>query len=1037
MLRQLLARLDTCFLLIDALDELADAHRRQILSLLPQMVNWGKSRLHVFVSSRLELDLVDGLATFAESQIDLSRFQHDIKADIRRILLARWESGGWPSTHEAWFDLIDSILQETNANFLLSRLALEQLVALLSSGATRRDIQQALTALTFGAERLYDHILKRLPEQSRTLTLLTVQCVAYAARPLRLPELQGMLKIDYSDLLERHEFGSKSVLAIGGGLLNLSEPASGENGTRMVSLIHLTARDYLSEAVPTGWLRMDPHTSHAKIASYCTRHLLRIVSGFDGEQQIHEPGFTAYATEHWLYHALAIEQLGEMPKALATSIAALLQNQAMRHQILSLRNPDWPLSSLTTKEMRELLTDGTPLYYAARLGLFHACEALLELGASPLERGGRYGTPVHAAAVAGNRNIIELLLPKSGLPPDRDALVVSIEPPRHYASRAPTESDRETLRRTIENDEESGRFGSVLQLAVYGGEIRIVQSLLDLQLPISLEAMHAAAYQGYIEVFDLLWNRCDACLRDAADSRKRTALHKAALSGKRDMLKHLLSRNFNPEALDDSRSSALDLVAERHFFDCFNELLATHKWHDKHFISHTITTAIKAQTGFDSKVFEPDRAFGQKRGTQAIVRKLLRTPDGDNAALDTVIEKDYDFRQIPLADRKRALLCLWREQEILSQMAHPNVVKFLGFNFEGSQAWLYMEYWGSDMAPFVRLPDDFDISLEELGEEDRPLELSMLDLWSVVVDLASAVAYCHHGIYRTHDSYVAKAPWETVLHRDIKPQNVVRMLDNSGIWVTKLCDLGLARVTSEIKSNYSKGMGTEKHLAPELVNGGHATIKTDIYALGSTLESFNHHPTVDNAFTSLMKRCMDPEHPYHRPSSLEILQVAIAEKSRLLSPQALVQPFIPQHARHTEYLLRAFIEILNRLFRAYTLLPSEQRKIWCSSLMTLKEDASPTEWDAWQMDQSLLLTTVLKEWSRVRDLASRQSEPACESWWETQGITPLDVARREKQDRTEDRDRADKEDKRRDLDLILKDLNEVLELLDDVAASAG
>lgn len=104
-------------------------------------------------------------------------------------------------------------------------------------------------------------------------------------------------------------------------------------------------------------------------------------------------------------------------------------------------------------------------------------------------------------------------------------------------------------------------------------------------------------------------------------------------------------------------------------------------------------------------------------------------------------------------------------------MAHPNIVKFLGFNFKASQAWLYMEYWGSDMARFVRLPDDLDVPIDEIDEDERPIELPMPDLWSVAVDLASALAYCHHGIYRTHDSYVAKAPWETVLHRDIKPNN--------------------------------------------------------------------------------------------------------------------------------------------------------------------------------------------------------------------------------------------------------------------------
>ncbi len=72
----------------------------------------------------------------------------------------------------------------------------------------------------------------------------------------------------------------------------------------------------------------------------------------------------------------------------------------------------------------------------------------------------------------------------------------------------------------------------------------------------------------------------------------------------------------------------------------------------------------------------------------------------------------------------------------------------------------------------------------------------------------------------------------SVIHRDIKPQNII--MANDGI--LKVTDFGIARATSQSTMTMAKStIGTAHYLSPEQARGGYTDERTDIYSLGIVL----------------------------------------------------------------------------------------------------------------------------------------------------------------------------------------------------------
>lgn len=251
-------------------------------------------------------------------------------------------------------------------------------------------------------------------------------------------------------------------------------------------------------------------------------------------------------------------------------------------------------------------------------------------------------------------------------------------------------------------------------------------------------------------------------------------------------------------------------------------------------------------------------------GGMGAVYVAERTSLQDKVAIKSILTS-----QNTEINRKRFL----QEARAAAKVRHPNVVKIFDFGEPaGRPPYMVMEYLaGPTLAAVIR--------------DYAPMPLARA-LW-IFSGICAAVEAGHR---------------RGVIHRDLKPGNVILSRADDGRETVKVLDFGLARLLmeNEVSALTSPGtmLGTCSYMSPELIEANLASGASDIYALGvvlyemvtgrSPFRAENNAATIWKITSGEYERPADlvPDLPHEVCSGIEAA-LARDPKERPASPEEL------------------------------------------------------------------------------------------------------------------------------------------------------
>lgn len=138
------------------------------------------------------------------------------------------------------------------------------------------------------------------------------------------------------------------------------------------------------------------------------------------------------------------------------------------------------------------------------------------------------------------------------------------------------------------------------------------------------------------------------------------------------------------------------------------------------------------------------------------------------------------------------------ESKAIASLSHPNIVRIFDVNFGDRIQYIVMEYIDG-------------VTLKEFIDKAKVLD------WKDTVYFTFQIL---RALQHAHD--------KGIVHRDIKPQNVMLLQDGT----IKIMDFGIARFARDERINKDRAIGSVHYISPEQASGGITDAKSDIYSMG-------------------------------------------------------------------------------------------------------------------------------------------------------------------------------------------------------------
>ncbi|KAF8417598.1 hypothetical protein EV426DRAFT_578107 [Tirmania nivea] len=596
---------------IDAMDEVDNDTRVDLLSCLNHIIRTSKNVVKIFVTTRMDVDILSQFENFPRIELQ----PDDNVSDINKFVLTKGDV-----SNEVKEEICNVLCQRSKGNFQLATLQVNFLCEMQSESDVKQNLTTLPDTLTDIYNEIYDGILKQKGSAPR-IALNAFRWIQCSKEPLSSQTLLDAVTVKVDNRGEFSQTGParvKQLLTICCNLIILDEKLN------TFRFAHLSVDEYLE----TKLSKLD---SHLELSRVCFS-LLCSHTAWNAYDKGKTTSKGAYKDRHlllysavfWPWHFAGCEEFNRDPALSGLWDKLITQNIYQRwfcyHRQCVILNKwleddfwrglrtmqkkgytrlflvcifglyrvflpilEWEVqdslahvSGLGELEIERLLvqvggtdlsarTGDTPLHCASASGHQEIAKLLIERGADIAAAGRGGNTPLHSASSNGHQEVAKLLIERGA---DIAAAGRGGDTPLHSAS---SNGHQEIARLLIERGADiaaAGRGGNTpLHSAIWNGHQEIAKLLIERGADIAAAdsggdtPLHYATWNGYQEIAKLLIERgADIA---AAGSGGNTPLHYASRSGRQEIAKLLIERGADIAATDSGGDTPLHHATRR------------------------------------------------------------------------------------------------------------------------------------------------------------------------------------------------------------------------------------------------------------------------------------------------------------------------------------------------------------------------------------------------------------------------------------------------------------------------------------------